>query len=104
VEFWSLILCRSTKFNTKLNVRSVDARAPTSSSDVLALASGQKAMAYWLWYQGQSQAKILAWHGFWPGLTISQAKAGPKGQGFWTPSVRSNMVDKIFIKILTSSS
>jgi hypothetical protein len=31
-----------------------------ADSDVLALASGQKAMAFWLWYQGQSQAKILA--------------------------------------------
>ncbi|KAJ6517237.1 hypothetical protein C8R47DRAFT_250340 [Mycena vitilis] len=31
-----------------------------SASDVLALASGQKAMAFWLWYQGQSQAKMLA--------------------------------------------
>jgi hypothetical protein len=26
------------------------------SNDVLALASGQKAMAFWLWYQSQSQA------------------------------------------------
>ncbi|KAJ6471260.1 hypothetical protein C8R47DRAFT_1297677 [Mycena vitilis] len=40
------------------------------SSDVLALASGQKAMAFWLWYQGQSQAKTLAWHGFWPGSDV----------------------------------
>ncbi|KAJ6452362.1 hypothetical protein C8R47DRAFT_1204352 [Mycena vitilis] len=40
------------------------------ASDVLALASGQKAMAFWLWYQGQSQAKTLAWHGFWPGSDV----------------------------------
>jgi hypothetical protein len=55
----------------------------TMHSDVLALASGQKAMAFWLWYQGESQAKILVWHGFWPGLAISQAKAKPKSQGFY---------------------
>ncbi|KAJ6459130.1 hypothetical protein C8R47DRAFT_1203012 [Mycena vitilis] len=30
----------------------------------------QKAMAFWLWYQGQSQAKTLAWHGFWPGSDV----------------------------------
>lgn len=54
-------------------------------SDVLALASGQKAMAFWLWYQSQSRAKILAWHGFWPGLNMFQARAGPESHGFWTP-------------------
>ncbi|KAJ6485444.1 hypothetical protein C8R47DRAFT_1196917 [Mycena vitilis] len=30
----------------------------------------QKAMAFWLWYQGQSQAKTLASHGFWPGSDV----------------------------------
>lgn len=53
-----------------------------ADSDVLALASGQKAMAFWLWYQSQSQAKMLAWHGFWPGLNMFQARAGPESHGF----------------------
>ncbi|KAJ7688006.1 hypothetical protein B0H17DRAFT_1135850 [Mycena rosella] len=41
---------------------------------------------FWLWYQGQSQAKSLAWVGFWPGLTLSQAKAKPKSRGFAGPA------------------
>ncbi|KAJ6514354.1 hypothetical protein C8R47DRAFT_1091011 [Mycena vitilis] len=40
------------------------------TSDVLAVDSGEEAMAFWLWYQGQSQTKTLAWRGFWPGPDV----------------------------------
>ncbi|KAJ6449952.1 hypothetical protein C8R45DRAFT_947069 [Mycena sanguinolenta] len=43
----------------------------------------QKATAFWLWYQGQGQAKTLAWAGFQPGLAVSQARARPKSRGFY---------------------
>ncbi|KAJ6476660.1 hypothetical protein C8R47DRAFT_1198913 [Mycena vitilis] len=76
-------------------LRTHNARRRIKNSDVLALASGQKAMAFWLWYQGQSQARILACHGFWPGSDIYQAKAGPKSHGFWTPLDHCKSVNKI---------
>ncbi|KAF7310168.1 Integrase catalytic domain-containing protein [Mycena indigotica] len=42
----------------------------TSFSGLLALASGQKAMAFWLWYQGQSQARNLGLCWIWPGSRV----------------------------------
>ncbi|KAJ6467766.1 hypothetical protein C8R45DRAFT_1079150 [Mycena sanguinolenta] len=56
---------------------------PPTEQEMLEEVGYGKAMAFWLWYQGQGQAKTLAWAGFQPGLAVSQARARPKSHGFY---------------------
>ncbi|KAJ7668846.1 hypothetical protein B0H17DRAFT_1142398 [Mycena rosella] len=53
-------------------------KSQVAASDVLALASGQKAAAFWLWYQTKAKSKI------WPGFFLSGWKihwqAGAQGK------------------------
>ncbi|KAJ7150128.1 hypothetical protein C8R43DRAFT_951672 [Mycena crocata] len=87
--FWDWAAIIQQLIRSDVSERALHTRGTLKAVDVLALASGQKATAFWLGFGFGTKAKWVAWVGFWPGLGFHQAKAKicfkipPKAMAFW---------------------